>query len=76
MEESVLMKNSGRQLLAQEEARSNKYFVIRNFKRRLVNQNYSMALTCISREPNPPSESRIFIKPSNPPMIDSIRDST
>jgi hypothetical protein len=32
--------------------------------------------TCISNEPNPPSESRILIKPSNPPIIDSIRDST
>lgn len=32
--------------------------------------------TCISNEPNPPSESRIFIKPSSPPIIDSINDST
>jgi len=30
----------------------------------------------MSNEPNPPSESRMFINPSNPPMIDSIRDST
>eukprot|EP01018_Ginkgo_biloba_P029852 Gb_16728 [translate_table: standard] len=29
-----------------------------------------------SKEPKPPSESRILTSPSNPPMMDSIRDST